>query len=323
MAAGKHSSSELAVFLVDGYNVLSAGLQGLTCALKALTERVDGLGDTWVKNSPNGLMSATLVQTGAFFDDTLNGIHDAFKAVPTAVRIAMWALTGNAIGARGTGIQGTYGSAYAPAPKVGNLTKVDVTYTLDGQVDQCVIVMNQAAQTANWTGAAVDYTTDTAQRVIPIASATKANPCVVTTSVPHGLTSAQKVLISGNSLAAPSINSDLPVTVLSPTTFSVAVDTTASTGAGTGGSFVLSSTVNGLVGYQGVSAYAGFTGVVGKIQHSVDNSVWVDLITFTNVTTGPLAERLTAAGTVNRYLRHVGTVTGAGSITPFSVAKRS
>lgn len=326
MAAGKHSSSEVAVFLVDGYNVLSAALASLTCAVKALTEPVHGLGDTWVKNSPTGISQATLTQAGAFFDDTLNGIHDAFKAVPLTVRIAVWALTGNTIGQRGYGIQGTYASTYAPSPKVAGLTKADVIYTLDGQVDAGVIVMNSAAQTATWTGAAVDYTQDTSQRVIPITSATKANPCVVTTTVPHGLTTGQKVLISGNSLAVPNINSDLAVTVLSTTTFSVAVDTSASTGAGTGGSFVLSSTVNGGVGYQAISAYSGFTGVVGKIQHSADNSSWNDLSpSFTNVTSAPVAERITVAAgtTVNRYIRHVGTVTGSGSITPFAVFKRA
>ncbi len=322
--AGKHSSSEVAVFLVDGYDVLAAKLASLTCAIKSLTEPVHGLGDTWVKNSPTGLCQATLTQAGAFFDDSLNGIHDAFKAAPLTVRIAVWALTGNTIGARGVGIQGTYGSAYAPSPKVGGLTKADVTYTLDGQVDQGVIVMNQAAQTVTWTGAAVDYTLDTAQRVIPITSNTQATPTVVTTPVPHGLTTGQVILITGNASSNAAINGERTVTVLSATTFSIPINCTVA--GGTGGTFVLSSTVNGGVGYQAISAYASMTGVIGKIQHSPDNSSWADLSpSFTNVTAGPVAERIVVAAgtTVNRYLRHVGTVTGAGSITPFAVFKRS
>lgn len=59
---------------------------------------------------------------------------------------------------------------------------------------------------------------------------------------------------------------------------------------------------------------------VFKVQHSADNSTWVDLTgaTFTTVATTALAaERLeVAAGTtVNRYLRAVATPAGTGSIT--------
>lgn len=324
--AGKHSSSEVAVFLVDGYNVLSAALQSLSGAVKAGTEAVHGLGDSWVKNSPTGLCTATLTQAGAFFDDTLNGIHDAFKAAPLTVRIAVWALTGNAIGARGFGMQGALNASYAVMPKVAGLTKADVTYTIDGQYDAGVIVMNSAAQTTNWTGTAVDYTTDTAQRVIPITSNTQANPTIVQTAVPHGLTSGQIILISGNTGSNASINGERTVTVTDSTHFSIPVNCT--TAGGTGGTFVLSSTVNGGAGYQAISAFSGFSGVAGKIQHSADNSSWADLVTFTSVTAGPgdptAAQRIAVAAgtTVNRYLRHVGTVTGSGSVTPFSVFKR-
>lgn len=320
--AGKFSSSSWAVFLVDGFDLLSSKIQNLSFKAQAMTERVDGLGDTWQKNSPTGVSTATLAQTGAFFDDTLNSIHDALKASTDVLRIACWAIAGNVIGNRFFGMQGTYGSTYSVLGKVGGLTKADVTYTVSGQVDRGAIVMNQAAQTANWTGAAVDYTLDTAQRVIPITSNSIANPSVVTTPVPHGLTTGQVILIAGVATSSPTINGQQTVTVITPTTFSVPVNVTV---AGTGGTFVLASTVNGGAGYQAISAFSGFTGVVGKVQHSVDNSVWADLVTFTNVTAGPVAERIVVAAgtTVNRYTRHIGTVTGAGSITPFAGFSRS
>lgn len=44
-----------------------------------------------------------------------------------------------------------------------------------------------------------------------------------------------------------------------------------------------------------------------KVQHSVDNSVWVDLITFT-AATGPASQRVEVAGTVNRYVRAIWTI---------------
>lgn len=55
-----------------------------------------------------------------------------------------------------------------------------------------------------------------------------------------------------------------------------------------------------------------------KIQHSADNSTWVDLVTFTVVPTNTAtAERVeVAAGTtVNRYLRATHTLAAAGSVT--------
>ena len=84
---------------------------------------------------------------------------------------------------------------------------------------------------------------------------------------------------------------------------------------GTGGSFVKCSTVGGAVGFQQVSAFSGFSGFVGKIQDSADDVTYADLVTFTNVTSGPTAESVTVSGTVDRYLSFDGNVTGSGSIT--------
>lgn len=83
------------------------------------------------------------------------------------------------------------------------------------------------------------------------------------------------------------------------------------------------STANGGVGYQQVTAFSGFTGFIGKIRDSPDDITYSDLITFTDVTAAPAAERATVAGTVDRYLAFDGDVTGAGSITVFCGFSRS
>jgi NAD/NADP transhydrogenase alpha subunit len=51
------------------------------------------------------------------------------------------------------------------------------------------------------------------------------------------------------------------------------------------------------------------------VQHSVNGSVWADLVTFAQVTTTPTKERVVVAAgtTVNRYLRGNWTKGGAGS----------
>lgn len=59
--------------------------------------------------------------------------------------------------------------------------------------------------------------------------------------------------------------------------------------------------------------------VTAKIQHSVDDSVWVDLIVF-GASGGGSGERLEVAGTVNRYLRCIWTITGSSPSLTFAVA---
>jgi hypothetical protein len=77
----------------------------------------------------------------------------------------------------------------------------------------------------------------------------------------------------------------------------------------------LASSANGGVAYMQVTAFSGFSGFVGTVNHSSDDSSYVSLVAFTNVTSGPTAQRVTVAGTVNRYLAFLGDVTGSGSIT--------
>lgn len=75
-----------------------------------------------------------------------------------------------------------------------------------------------------------------------------------------------------------------------------------------------SSAGGGLASLQ-VTAFSGLTNIIIKIQHSVDNSVWNDLVTFATVTAATTERPTAVAGTVNRYLRSLWTVTGVGSCT--------
>lgn len=71
-------------------------------------------------------------------------------------------------------------------------------------------------------------------------------------------------------------------------------------------------TSNGAVAHLHVTSKAGTTPSIDwKVQHSVDNSVWVDLFTFTQAT-DKTSQRMTVTGTVNRYLRAIRTVAGTG-----------
>lgn len=74
---------------------------------------------------------------------------------------------------------------------------------------------------------------------------------------------------------------------------------------------------NGAIVYLHVLSNANNGNFVARLQHSTNNSTWVDLITLTSVTSGTLtAYRIgESTGTVNRYLRASITVTGTGNIS--------
>lgn len=79
------------------------------------------------------------------------------------------------------------------------------------------------------------------------------------------------------------------------------------------------SSANGGAGHLHVTAVSGTSPTLdAKIQHSTDDSVWVDLITFAQKTAIG-AERVEVTGTVNRYLRAIRTIGGSSTPT-FTVA---
>jgi hypothetical protein len=86
-------------------------------------------------------------------------------------------------------------------------------------------------------------------------------------------------------------------------------------GAGVDGG---AASTNGGIGYMHVTDYSGFSSVVIKIQDSADDISYADLLTFSAVSSAPLAERQAVAGTVRQYTRVAIDVTGIGSITLFA-----
>jgi hypothetical protein len=199
-----------------------------------------------------------------------------------------------------------------------------VTATITGASTFTYTVAGSPATPATGTitgGVTTDYTLDPTNLSIPITSNSAASPSIVTTPVAHKLTTGDKVLISGVASSNADINGARTVTVISATTFSVPVD--ASAHAGTGGKFVRANSNNGGVGYLAVSAASGFTNFVGTLEHSDDDLSYSTLVTFADNVVAPFAERKTVAGTIKRYVRFNGNITGTGSIQPFAGFKRN
>jgi hypothetical protein len=323
----KYGSSS-AVFLVGGYNFLSAKLQSLSQKIESLTEQTAGLGDNFEAHTPIGKSRTTITQAGAFFDTATAGLHAAMAAgtptTPQATpRVTCFGCMGQIVGAVYYGVVGLFTSAYEVLVEDSKLTKANVTHLIAGALERGQIVQPLATKTANWNtktlGTVVDYTTDASQVPVAITSNSIAAASVVTTPIPHGLTSNDIILISGVVTSSPTINGERVVTVLSPTTFSVPVTVTV---AGTGGSFVRSNSSNGAAGYQQVPAFSGFTGFVGKLRDSADDTTYADLLSFANVTAAQNAQRVTVAGVVDRYMSLDGAVTGTGSIDTFAGVSR-
>lgn len=92
-----------------------------------------------------------------------------------------------------------------------------------------------------------------------------------------------------------------PLTAITVDTNGTSVDNGAATSAGG-------------IAHLHVTAFSGLTSNSVIVEHSTDNSAWSTLGTFT-LATGLTSERITVAGTVNRYLRVRDDVTGVGSTT--------
>ena len=325
---GKYGSSS-AVFLMDGYNLLAAHVKSLSFKVESITEQTDGLGDAFEAHTPVGKIRALLTQAGGFWSTAAAGIHAMMAAgtpgtPQTAVRVTCLGYMGQAVGAHFVGLQGVHETAYEVLAEDSKLTKANVTHLVSGAVNRGQIVQPLAMKTADWNtktlGTVVDYTTDVSQVPVAITSNSLANPSVVTCPVPHGLTSNDIVLISGVSTSNPTINGERIVTVITTLTFSVPVNVTT---PGTGGSFVRANSSGGAVGYQQITALTGFTGFIGKLRDSADDTTYADLVTFANVTASPSAERVVVAGVIDRFVSFDGNVTGIGSIDAFAGLART
>jgi len=323
------AGSPLGWLLLDGYDLTGAKPKTITLSIMETSEKATGIGDTNDDNLPVGVQASTFTQDGAFFDTAQNSIHDAFATkLPTgpsaAARVLCMGVFGQVLGAIFYGLANAVSVGYNVVVNAGSLTKANAKYAVSARAERGLIVQPLATKTADWDTSATptDFTADPSQVAIPIVSNTQANPSQVTTAVPHGLTTGDVVLISGNTGSSPAINGQRTVTVIDALNFTVAVDTSAGAG-GTGGQFVRASSRNGGAGYQQVTAFAGFTGYVGKLRHSPDNVTYADLCTFANVTAGPTADREVINGVINRYVDHAGDVTGAGSLGVFSGVTRN
>lgn len=306
------------VFLVDGFNMLAAKVQGLAYKLGVVHESGHGGGDAWAENVATGDRFVEITQDGAFWRTDPGGSHDALKDTATAAdpngaaRLAVVGFAGNAIGQPVIGFEGLLESEYEPTVELKKLHRANAKHTVTGKATNGVILHALAAETAdgNTEGTCVDGATEP-QRVVPISTSVALGD-VVNTTVPHGLVAGGTVVISGHAGSTPAINGEQSVvTVPSPTSFTIGVDITV---GGTGGTLVQAKTNSGGEAHLQVSDHVlgGFTGADVKLRHSDDAAVFVDLVAFASETLTRHAQRIVIGGPVRRYLAQALDRTGAG-----------
>lgn len=234
----KYGSPSVGFLLVDGVNLLGTGSEVLSISgpeVEAILEETTGLGAGAPTHAAVGLKKATFGHEG-FYDDAVGLVNEALNSNQAVQRIVSLGLTGNAVGAKFTGLAGAFAGKYARVLQLATLHKGKGDYTVSGAVDDGIVLQHLTPKTADW-----------------------------------------------NTEGAESQDNG-------------------------------ASTANGGAGYLHVTALTGFTGFIGKIRHSADDTTYADLLTFANMTAVG-AQRVTVAGTVNRHLAFNGDVTGSGSIT--------
>lgn len=310
-----YGSADIKWVLVDGYDVTSLLPGGMDVgADEAVTENVRSYGEGWPRYADTGSRVAGNLKLMAIYDDVAGGTRDAFVGQEGVSRVVVWCVGGNVIGKRFAGFAGQLGQKITRVVADAKFTRANVEYVANGPSENGVILHPLGAETAagDTTASSVDWSADVRARSAVIATSSIANPSIITTTGPHGLTSGQKVVVAGHSGSTPSINGQQTATVISPTTFSIPVNVT---GGGTGGTVTHANTLLGGSAYIACSALTlgGYDNLVGKVQHSADNSTFADLITFTAITTAFAAERKVTTATVNRYLAAAWAYGGSGS----------
>lgn len=318
-----YSSKDVGFILIDGYNVLGS-VTTVQDAVEAFIAEVTALGDQWQRFAKLGISKGALQQSG-FYDDAVGQVNQALVDTNVgATRVFCYNVEGNVIGKHFVGYSGAVEAKYERVAAIEKFHVANATYSPSGPIEEGQILHalgTESAASGDTKASSVDNSLDPLLTVIPITNISIANPTVVTTAVPHGLVTGDKIVVAGSN-STPTINGQQSVTVTDATHFTVPVNVTVSGNAGT---FVRANSDNGGSAYLEVTALTlgGGTNWAPLVLHSVDNAVWATLATFTAVTVAPSAQRVVVAAgtTVNRYLAMSWTYGGspAGESVTFFV----
>jgi len=298
----KRSSADVAFLLIGGRSVLSAGITVVRESREHVLEQVDGLGDSDDTWGAVGQRKFTIEQEG-FFDKGTGSLHEALETADP--QVLMLAPNGNSIGDRLVALSGVI-TIYNVLPARGEFHKANAAYKADlGPEPSARIGAPLTARTAasdetdsdDWGATEAPYTTGT-------ASFTEGSQAVV------GTTTIWTAAHVGRRIK---LNADGDwYKILSVADNTHLMLTTAFGGDTAAGAYTIAKTIAGAV-YLGVSALTldEATNLTITVEHSINDSDWDTLATFTAVTSAPAAERKAITDTIRRYTRVTWEFTGA------------
>jgi hypothetical protein len=314
------------VFLLVGGRDISSDTFTLDETVESLTEEKHPFGTSWEEHLPIGIARVTLEAAGGLYTDRVAGIMDALQEKSGIRQLVSYGMSGDSLGADAALLDGTYATTWKRMATRDGLTKAHAVHTITGSYLRGRVLNGRTAVTSDpGTSTTVDQALNPLLPVTVITSSDAGTDRVLTAS-PHGLTTGEVVLITGHTGSTPDVNGGhgYAVTVVDSTHFTLAgVDFSV---GGTGGTVKKVSSLGASADLHVLAlALGGYTNVLIKVQHSADDSSYSDLMTFTAVTTSPVAERKTVATQVNRYTHITWDFVGSGSsqsITPYVVLGR-
>lgn len=142
----KHGSPSVGFLLVNGVNLLPFDVLSVDGPDKeSVIERTDGLGKTWEESKATGTYRATF-GFEQYYDDTLA----SFAGQEQTAQVVCLSWTGNAVGAKFTGMAGAFAMKAPRSVKRGALHKQKVTCEVTGQVEEGLVLQELETKTVDW-----------------------------------------------------------------------------------------------------------------------------------------------------------------------------
>ncbi|HEX3781716.1 MAG TPA: hypothetical protein VHX38_18795 [Pseudonocardiaceae bacterium] len=266
-------------------------LLDITGLNKSAHERIGGLRD--------GDMQFT-----SFFNPSANAEHIALSPLPTSDTIGTF-MSGGTLGNPMASINAKQINYDPTRGTDGSLTeKVELQANGFGLEWGVALTAGPRTDATATNGTAVDSGQGFSAPAVPASTTPVTNTSPLPASVVISGGTLTNVSVNGVTVGAGDGTYTVPAGATIAITYSVAPTWTWTLG-----------TSSGAQAYLHVTAFTG-TSVDVAVQHSADNSTWSNLIDFGSIAAVG-AQRLTATGTVNRYLR---AITGTGTFTSITFA---
>lgn len=300
-------------FLLVGGNNISGDTFQAEESVEQVMEQTNGLGDSWEESLPVGIAKVMLSAGGGIYDDRTAGIVSALQSKGTTRQLVSFGVSGITPGSDVSLLDGDYAAKWHRIAARDGLTKANAEHVITGQYYRGRLIHGLSAETTS-TGNSQATSVDATLYKLPkvISNSTVANPTVLT-SVKHGLTSGDTILIAG-STTTPTLDGSRVVTAVDADTFTIPVN--VSSGGAQTATWTGVTTTGAIVDlHVPALTLGGWTDVTFILRDSADNSTFANVTggTFTNVSAVAANQRLTIAGQVRRYMALQWTFNGAGS----------